>query len=83
MWGTGDSGAKGNYTFNRPGDGSQTGTAYSGTIPYGLGCGGGGGKDGWISLNAWGPTFHGWVRIVWSKDGTTRTFPSTNIAYPG
>ena len=36
MWGTGDNGGKGNYTFNRPGDGSRTGTAYSGTIPYGL-----------------------------------------------
>ena len=83
MWGTGDSGGKGNYTFNRPGDGSRTGTAYSGTIPYGLGSGGGGGKDGWIGLNAWGPTFYGWVRIVWSKEGVTRTFPSTNIAYPG
>tara|TARA_X000000368_G_C23022414_1_gene708608 strand:- start:54 stop:1208 length:1155 start_codon:yes stop_codon:yes gene_type:complete len=83
MWGTGDNGAKGNFTFNRPGDGSQTGTAYSGTIPYGLGSGGGGGKDGWINLNAKGPTFHGWVRIVWSKEGVTRTFPSTNIAYPG
>ena len=83
MWGTGDSGAKGNFTFNRPGDGSRTGTAYSGTIPYGLGCGGGGAKDGWQHVNSKGPTFHGWVRIVWSKDGTTRTFPSTNITYPG
>ncbi len=83
MWGTGTSGNNGNYTFNRPGEGSQTGTAYSGTIPYGLGTGGGGGKDGWIGVNAWAPTYHGWVRIVWSKDGTTRTFPSTNIAYPG
>jgi len=83
MWGAGDNGAKGNFTFNRPGEGSKTGTNASNTIPRGLGMGGGGGKDGWIGVNAWGPYMDGWVRIVWSKDGTTRTFPSTNIAYPG
>ena len=83
MWGEGNAGNKGNFTFNRPGEGSKTGTGASNTIPRGLGMGGGGGKDGWINVNAWGPYMDGWVRIVWSKEGVTRTFPSTNILYPG
>ena len=81
MWGEGTSGAAGSYNGNG-GDGSATG-GNTNNPPAGLGQGGGGYRDGWVHLNAKPPTYPGWARIVYSKDGTTRTFPSTNVGYPG
>tara|TARA_B100000902_G_scaffold216985_1_gene206252 strand:+ start:1285 stop:2388 length:1104 start_codon:yes stop_codon:yes gene_type:complete len=88
MWGSGTSGARGDYntgdnTDSDGHDGSQTGTGASTNPPDGLGEGGGGGSEGWSMMNGHTPQYDGWVRIVWSKDGTTRNFPSTNVAYPG
>lgn len=85
MWGEGTSGTGGtggtgdnNDTFG--GDGSQAGTGASNNPPDNLGEGGGGGKDGWAGMNGIIPPQDGWVRIIW---GSGRSFPSTNVAYPG
>ena len=83
MWGSGDSGSGGSWANGLGGAGSQTGTGASTNPPDGLGQGGGGARDGWQGPNAMAPLYAGWVRIVWSTDGTTRNFPSTNVAYPG
>lgn len=88
MWGTGDSGAAGEYNTgdnadSDGGDGSKTGTGATNNPPDGLGEGGGGGSEGWAGSNGHTAQYDGWVRIVWSTTGVTRTFPSTNIAYPG
>jgi hypothetical protein len=91
MWGTGTSGIAGVYNGTGTGDmpasngghGSQTGTGASNNPPDGLGQGGGGGSEGWAGSNGHTAQYDGWVRIVWSTTGVTRTFPSTNVAYPG
>tara|TARA_R100000654_G_scaffold1710_1_gene6310 strand:+ start:4839 stop:5912 length:1074 start_codon:yes stop_codon:yes gene_type:complete len=90
MWGEGNNGAAGDFIQNdafeaesNGGDGSKTGTGATNNPPDGLGQGGGGGSEGWAGMNGTKPEFDGWVRIVWSTDGTTRNFPSTNVAYPG
>ena len=83
MWGEGDSGSGGSNPNGEGGQGSKTGTGASSDPPDGLGEGGGGYRDGWQNINARGPDQAGWARIVYSKDGTTRTFPSTNVGYPG
>tara|TARA_B100000965_G_scaffold240132_1_gene201432 strand:+ start:2795 stop:3892 length:1098 start_codon:yes stop_codon:yes gene_type:complete len=88
MWGAGDNGIAGDYTSNDSsykeesdgGDGSKTGTGATNNPPDGLGEGGGGGSEGWSLYNGHVPQYDGWVRIVW---GAGRTFPSTNVAYPG
>ena len=81
MWGEGSNGAAGAQNGSG-GDGSASGGSV-GSPPDGLGLGGGGYRDGWIHVNSQGPDQPGWARIVYSKDGTTRTFPSTNVGYPG
>lgn len=83
MWGQGNNGARGEYNTNNPsdgGDGSKTGTGATNNPPDGLGEGGGGGSEGWAGYNGHSAQYDGWVRIVW---GNNRTFPSTNVAYPG
>jgi len=81
MWGQGDNGAAGAQNGSG-GDGSATG-GNTNNPPAGMGQGGDGYRDGWDNVNAKSPLYNGWARIVWSTDGTTRTFPSTNVGYPG
>ena len=82
MWGEGDNGAGGVADNGSGGRGSETG-GNTNDPPDGLGEGGDGYRDGWQHVNAKAPNYEGWARIVWSTDGTTRTFPSTNVGYPG
>jgi hypothetical protein len=82
MWGEGTSGSGGTYPSGNGGDGSASG-GNVGSPPAGLGQGGDGYRDGWVNVNAKEPLFEGWARIAYSKDGTTRSFPSTNVGYPG
>lgn len=81
MWGEGTSGAAGAQNGSG-GDGSASG-GNTNSPPAGMGQGGDAYRDGWVHVNAKPPLFNGWARIVYSKDGTTRTFPSTNVGYPG
>ena len=82
MWGEGNDGAGGVADNGSGGKGSQSG-GNTNNPPSGLGEGGDGYRDGWQHLNAKAPDYEGWARIVWSTDGTTREFPSTNVGYPG
>ena len=81
MWGQGNNGAGGAYNGGG-GDGSASG-GNTNNPPTDVGKGGGAYRDGWVHVNSKPPSWEGWARIVWSKDGTTRNFPGTNVGWPG